>query len=104
LTCLRGLENDLHFQVGLLTTVGLASNNAILIVELAKALHERGKDLLAAILDAARIRLRPILMTSPAFGFGLLPLAFSTGAGSGSRNAIGISVLRGMLPAFPYPK
>jgi len=98
-TSLRGLENDVYFQVGLLTTVGLAAKNAILIVEFAKALHERGKDLLGATLEAARIRLRPILMTSLAFGFGVLPLALSTGAGSGSQNAIGTSVLGGMLAA-----
>ena len=98
-TGLRGLENDVYFQVGLLTTVGLAAKNAILIVEFAKALHEQGKDLLAATLEAARLRLRPILMTSLAFGFGVLPLAIGTGAGSGGQNAIGTSVLGGMLAA-----
>ena len=98
-TTLRGLENDVYFQVGLLTTIGLSAKNAILIVEFAKTLHEQGKELVAATLEAARMRLRPILMTSLAFGFGVLPLALSTGAGSGSQNAIGTSVLGGMLAA-----
>jgi multidrug efflux pump len=95
----RGLPNDVYFQVGLLTTIGLASKNAILIVEFAKTLSEQGKDIVTATLEAARMRLRPILMTSLAFGFGVLPLATSTGAGSGSQHAIGTGVLGGMLAA-----
>jgi len=98
-TNLLGLSNDIYFQVGLLTTIGLSAKNAILIVEFAKSLHERGKDLAEATLEAARMRLRPILMTSLAFGFGVLPLALSNGAGSGAQNAIGIGVLGGMLAA-----
>ncbi|OSM01573.1 putative hydrophobe/amphiphile efflux-1 (HAE1) family transporter [Magnetofaba australis IT-1] len=93
---LRGLPNDVYFQVGLLATIGLSSKNAILIVEFAKSLNEQGMGLIEAALEAARIRLRPILMTSLAFGFGVLPLAINTGAGSGSQNAIGTSVLGGM--------
>ncbi len=98
-TSLSGMSNDVYFQVGLLTTVGLAAKNAILIVEFAKALHERGRDLVAATLEAARMRLRPIIMTSLAFGFGVLPLATSSGAGSGAQNAIGVAVLGGMVAA-----
>jgi len=96
---LRGLSNDIYFQVGLLTTVGLSAKNAILIVEFAKSLHEEGMDLVAATLQAVRMRLRPILMTSLAFALGVLPLALSTGAGSGSQNAIGTGVLGGMISA-----
>ncbi|MGI8672427.1 MAG: efflux RND transporter permease subunit [Luteitalea sp.] len=96
---LRGLSNDVYFQVGLLTTIGLAAKNAILIVEFAKDLQERGQGLVEATLAASRQRLRPILMTSLAFGFGVLPLAVSTGAGSGSQNAIGIGVLGGVAAA-----
>ena len=92
-----GMSNDVYFQVGLLTVVGLAAKNAILIVEFAKELQDQGKDLLEATLEAVHIRLRPILMTSIAFGLGVLPLAISNGAGSGSQNAIGIAVLGGML-------
>ena len=98
-TTLRGLPNDIYFQVGLLTTIGLASKNAILIVEFAKALQEEGMALVDAAMAAARRRLRPIIMTSLAFGFGVLPLAISNGAGSGSQNAIGTGVLGGMLAA-----
>jgi multidrug efflux pump len=83
----------------MLTTMGLAAKNAILIVEFAKILHEEGKGLLDAILEAARLRLRPIIMTSLAFSLGVLPLAISTGAGAGAQNAIGISVLGGMIAA-----
>jgi multidrug efflux pump len=96
---LRGMPNDIYFQVGLLTTIGLASKNAILIVEFAKARLEHGVDLMAATLEGARLRLRPIIMTSLAFGFGVLPLAISSGAGSGSQNAIGTGVLGGMATA-----
>jgi multidrug efflux pump len=98
-TMLRGLDNDVYFQVGLLTTVGLASKNAILIVEFAKAGHEAGKSLTAAALEAAKQRLRPILMTSLAFTVGVLPLALASGAGSGGQNAIGTGVVGGMLSA-----
>jgi len=98
-TTLRGMPNDVYFQVGLLTTIGLASKNAILIVEFATTLNEQGKSLFEAALEATRMRLRPILMTSLAFGFGVLPLAISHGAGSGSQNAIGTGVLGGMLAA-----
>ncbi|MFG0634680.1 efflux RND transporter permease subunit [Pseudomonas sp. xss_2] len=99
LTGLRGLANDVYFQVGLLTTVGLAAKNAILIVEFAKEGYERGQDLTTAILEAVRIRLRPVLMTSLAFILGVLPLALSSGAGAGGRKAIGTGVLGGMLAA-----
>ncbi|MFC0444898.1 efflux RND transporter permease subunit [Pseudidiomarina halophila] len=94
---MRGLENDVYFQVGLLTTVGVSSRNAILIVEFAKDLQAQGKELLDATLEAVRLRLRPILMTSLAFTFGVLPLALSTGAGAVSRQAIGTGVIGGML-------
>lgn len=95
----RGLSNDVYFQVALLTTVGLSAKNAILIVEFAKAEAERGIDIVRATLDAVRMRLRPILMTSMAFGLGVVPLAISTGAGSGSQNAIGTGVLGGTIAA-----
>jgi HAE1 family hydrophobic/amphiphilic exporter-1/multidrug efflux pump len=98
-TWMAGLENDVYFQIGLLTTVGLSAKNAILIVEFAKTLRERGQSLVEATLQAVRLRLRPILMTSLAFMFGVLPLAFSSGAGSGSRRAIGTGVLGGMASA-----
>ena len=98
-TWLFGLSNDVYFQVGLLTVVGLSAKNAILIVEFAKEMQESGMSLLDATLHAVRLRLRPILMTSIAFGLGVLPLAISSGAGSGSQNAIGIGVLGGMLTA-----
>jgi hydrophobe/amphiphile efflux-1 (HAE1) family protein len=94
-----GLENDVYFQIGLLTTVGLSAKNAILIVEFAKALQDQGQTLVEATLQAVRLRLRPILMTSLAFMFGVLPLAFSSGAGSASRRAIGTGVLGGMATA-----
>jgi multidrug efflux pump len=93
----RGLPNDIYFQVGLLATIGLSSKNAILIVEFAKAQMAEGRDVLAATLTAARMRLRPIIMTSLAFGFGVVPLAIATGAGSGSQNAIGTGVLGGTI-------
>ncbi|RDE50765.1 MAG: AcrB/AcrD/AcrF family protein, partial [Candidatus Accumulibacter meliphilus] len=95
----RGLSNDVYFQVGLLATIGLSSKNAILIVEFAKAQVEAGHDLVSATLSAVRMRLRPILMTSLAFALGVLPLAISTGAGSGSQNAIGTGVLGGTISA-----
>ena len=95
----RGMSNDVYFQVGLLTTVGLSAKNAILIVEFAQAQIDHGLELFEATLTAVRMRLRPILMTSLAFGLGVLPLAISTGAGSGSQNAIGTGVLGGMISA-----
>ena len=97
---LRGLTNDVYFQVGLLTTMGLSAKNAILIVEFAEAGGEaRAAASLEAAIEAARLRLRPILMTSFAFIFGVFPLAISTGAGANSRIAIGTSVIGGMLTA-----
>jgi multidrug efflux pump len=93
------LSNDVYFQVGLLTVIGLAAKNAILIVEFAKELQEQGVELKQATLQAVKLRLRPILMTSIAFGLGVLPLAIASGAGSGSQNAIGVGVLGGMLTA-----
>ncbi|WP_374602943.1 efflux RND transporter permease subunit [Arenimonas sp.] len=96
-TWLRGLERDVYFQVGMLTTVGLSSKNAVLIIEFAKANLEKGMDLVEGTLAAIRDRLRPILMTSIAFGFGVLPLAIATGAGSGAQRAIGTGVIGGML-------
>jgi multidrug efflux pump len=98
-TTLRGLSNDIYFQVGMLTTMGLAARNAILIVEFAKDRRKQGMPLVEATLEAVRIRLRPILMTSLAFIFGVLPLAISSGAGSGSQHAIGTGVIGGMLAA-----
>ncbi|MBB5347443.1 efflux RND transporter permease subunit [Desulfoprunum benzoelyticum] len=95
----RGLTNDVYFQVGLLTTIGLSAKNAILIVEFAKRRYDRGRDLVDSALRAARQRLRPILMTSLAFMLGVLPLAISTGAGANSRHAIGTGVLGGMTLA-----
>lgn len=96
-TSLRGLSNDIYFQVGLLTTMGLAAKNAILIVEFAKDRYEAGASLIDATLEAVRIRLRPIIMTSLAFVFGVLPLAISNGPGSGSQHAIGTGVIGGMV-------
>ncbi|MDE2563692.1 MAG: efflux RND transporter permease subunit [Sphingomonadales bacterium] len=96
---LRGLQNDVYLQIGLLTTMGLAAKNAILMVEFADQEEKKGKRVIDAALEAARIRLRPILMTSFAFIFGVLPLAISTGAGANSRIAIGTSVIGGMLAA-----
>src|SRR5260370_26395727 len=98
-TTLRGLNNDVFFQVGRLTTVGLSAKNAILIVEFSKESYDHGLGLVEATLEAARQRLRPILMTSFAFILGVLPLAISTGAGSGGQNAIGTGVVGGMLSA-----
>jgi multidrug efflux pump len=95
----RGMENDVYFQVGLLTTIGLSAKNAILIVEFAKSLYDDGADLVEATVEACRMRLRPILMTSLAFMLGVLPLAISTGAGANSRHAIGTGVFGGMLSA-----
>ena len=96
---LRGLENDVYLQIGLLTTMGLAAKNAILMIEFAEQEEKKGKRVIDAAVEAARIRLRPILMTSFAFIFGVLPLALATGAGANSRVAIGTSVIGGMLTA-----
>jgi HAE1 family hydrophobic/amphiphilic exporter-1 len=94
---LRGLPNDVYFQIGLLTTLGLTTKNAILIVQFAKTRVEEGMGLIEATLEGTRLRFRPIVMTSLAFGFGVLPLALNTGAGAGAMNAIGTSVLGGMI-------
>jgi multidrug efflux pump len=96
---LFGLENDVFFQVGLLTTIGLSAKNAILIVEFARELQLQGRTVLDAAMEAAKLRLRPILMTSMAFMLGVLPLALASGAGAGSQNALGIGVIGGMLTA-----
>jgi hydrophobe/amphiphile efflux-1 (HAE1) family protein len=98
-TWVTGLDNDVYFQIGLLTTVGLSAKNAILIVEFAQQLEKQGRQLMEATLQAVKLRLRPILMTSLAFGFGVLPLALASGAGSASRRAIGTGVLGGMIAA-----
>ena len=98
-TSTRGLANDVYFQIGLLTTLGLTTKNAILIVQFTKGGLEKGMGLLEATLEGAKLRFRPILMTSLAFGFGVLPLALTTGAGAGAQNAIGTSVLGGMVSA-----
>jgi multidrug efflux pump len=96
---LRGFYNDVYFQVGLLTTIGLSAKNAILIVQFADEAEKRGATPTEAALEAARLRLRPILMTSLAFIAGVFPLAISTGAGAGSQNDIGTGVIGGMLTA-----
>ena len=97
LTLFLGMNNDVYFKVGMLTTMGLVSKNAILIVEFAKDLVAAGEDVVKAALHAVELRLRPILMTSLAFGLGVLPLAIAHGAGSGAQNAIGVGVLGGMI-------
>ena len=94
---LRGLPNDIYFKVGLITS--LSAKNAILIIEVAKDHYQEGMSLLQATLEAARLRLRPIVMTSLAFGFGVVPLALSSGAGSGAQVAIGTGVLGGIVTA-----
>ncbi|MDE2404199.1 MAG: efflux RND transporter permease subunit [Sphingomonadales bacterium] len=96
---LRGLQNDVYLQIGLLTTMGLAAKNAILMIEFAEQEEKKGKRIIEAAMEAARIRLRPILMTSCAFIFGVLPLAIATGGGANSRIAIGTAVIGGMLTA-----
>jgi HAE1 family hydrophobic/amphiphilic exporter-1 len=96
---LRGLPNDVYFQIGLLTTLGLTTKNAILIVQFAKARVAEGQGLVEATLEAAKLRLRPIIMTSLAFGFGVLPLALAGGAGAGAQKAIGTGVLGGVVTA-----
>jgi multidrug efflux pump len=96
---IRGLTNDVYFQIGLVTLLGLAAKNAILIVEFAVLKHEEGLSASAAAVEAARLRFRPILMTSLAFILGVLPLAFSSGAGAGARISAGTGVMGGMLAA-----
>src|SRR6185437_11803862 len=96
-TALRGLERDIYFQVAMLTTIGLACKNAILIVEFAKKYVESGQGIIEGTLHAVRDRLRPILMTSIAFGLGVFPLAIATGAGAGAQHAIGTGVFGGMV-------
>jgi multidrug efflux pump len=96
---LRGLQNDVYMQVGLITTMGLTAKNAILMNEFAERAEKEGKRVIDAAIEAARIRLRPILMTSFAFIFGVFPLVISTGAGANSRIAIGTAVVGGMLTA-----
>ena len=95
----RGLPNDVYFQIGLLTVLGLTTKHAILIVQFARIRLEQGEGLIQATLEAAKLRLRPIVMTSLAFGFGVLPLAIAKGAGAGAQQAIGTSVLGGMITA-----
>jgi multidrug efflux pump len=96
---MKGMPSDVYFQIGLLTTLGLTTKNAILIVQFAKARVEEGMGLIEATLEGSRLRLRPIVMTSLAFGFGVLPLALASGAGAGAQRAIGIGVLGGVVSA-----
>ena len=96
---LRGLSNDIYFQIGLLVLIALSAKNAILIIEFAMQAQEKGKSIFDATLEAARLRFRPIVMTSLAFTIGVLPLALSSGAGAGSRHAIGTGVIGGMIAA-----
>jgi len=96
---IKGLPNDVYFQIGLLTTLGLTTKNAILIVQFAKNRVDEGMDLIPATLEAAKLRFRPIIMTSLAFGFGVLPLAIANGAGAGAQQAIGVGVLGGVVTA-----
>jgi multidrug efflux pump len=96
---IRGIERDLYFQIGLLTLVGLAARNAILIVEFCSKLREDGMGIVDAAVEAARLRLRPIIMTSLAFVLAVVPLVFSHGAGAGGRHSIGTGVMGGMLAA-----
>jgi multidrug efflux pump len=98
-TWLRGLENDIYFKVGMIAVIGLSAKNAILIIQFANSMRQEGQGLLAATVEACRIRFRPILMTSIAFVLGVLPLAISTGAGANSRHAIGTGVMGGMVGA-----
>ncbi|MCY1539487.1 Multidrug resistance protein MexB [compost metagenome] len=97
-----GMSNDVYFQVGMVTVIGLAAKNAILIVEFAKDQYARGMGLFESAVEAARLRFRPILMTSLAFILGVVPLAMATGAGAASQRAVGLGVLGGMLAATPF--
>jgi multidrug efflux pump len=96
---MRGLSNDVYFNVGLITIIGLGAKNAVLIIEFAKDLQAQGKSAVEAVLEAAHLRFRPIVMTSMAFILGVLPLVFASGAGSASQRAIGTGVMSGMLAA-----
>jgi len=96
---LRGIENDLYFQIGLITLIGLAAKNAILIVEFAADRHREGLSIFDSAIEAARLRFRPIVMTSLCFILGVMPLAISTGAGSAARHSIGTGVIGGMIAA-----
>ena len=96
---LRDMPNDIYFKVGLITTIGLSAKNAILIVEVAKELYRDGMGIMEATVTAAKLRLRPILMTSLAFGAGVIPLAFARGAGAGAQQAVGTGVLGGIITA-----
>ncbi|MEQ1846393.1 MAG: efflux RND transporter permease subunit, partial [Nitrospira sp.] len=96
---LRGFENDIYFQIGLVTLIGLSAKNAILIVEFANTRYEAGRPLIEAAVEAARLRFRPIIMTSMAFIFGMVPLVIATGAGAASRQSIGTGVMGGMFAA-----
>ena len=96
---LRDLPNDVYFKVGLIVIIGLAAKNAILIIQFARDLQDKGHELVEATLEASRLRFRPILMTSIAFVLGVLPLAVSTGAGANGRHAIGTGVMGGMIAA-----
>jgi len=96
-TLMRGYANDVYFQVGLITVIGLSAKNAILIVEFAKDLQAQGKSVIDAALTAAHLRFRPIIMTSLAFGLGVVPLVIASGAGSASQRAIGTGVLGGVI-------
>ena len=98
-TWLRGLPNDVYFQIGFLTTLGLSTKNAILIIQFAQQRMEQGEGLVEATLGAVKTRFRPVMMTSMAFFFGVLPLALATGAGAGAQNGIGTAVCGGMLSA-----
>ncbi|NLY41568.1 MAG: MMPL family transporter, partial [Desulfovibrionales bacterium] len=95
----QGMSNDVYFHIGMLAVMGLSAKNSILIVEFAREMHAQGEDLLVAVQKAVRIRLRPIIMTSLAFILGVLPLALNSGAGSGAQNAVGTTVVSGVLTA-----
>src|SRR5690606_34416911 len=99
---LRGMPNDVYFMVGLIAIIGLSAKNAILIVEFAKDLRKEGMSIYEATIEAARLRFRPILMTSLAFTLGVVPLAVATGASAASQNAIGTGVLGGMISATVF--